>query len=701
MENTLPLVTIITPTYNRAPYLDETIQSVLKQGYPNLEYIVLDDGSQDNTRQVLQKYEGHIYWKSHQNMGEALTVNKGFTIARGEIVCVVNSDDPLLPGAIHAAVKLLQEKPEVLAVYPDWNEIGPNSEVIRRVRLPEYNLFNMLTEFSVGMGPGTFIRRQAIDRVGMRDPYFKYAGDLEYWFRLAINGELGHIAKPLATHRTHKESASISARGSRMAKEIVDLVQKIFKHPKLPCEVRKLKSKMFARAHYKAILYCGQDHIAVIKHSLMSLWYNPPEYLRHLLLKGLKYGWDKWKDLRRRLQKDVRPQRGLKFAFVSHALPPNWSGQAVTIKRILERMDTSLYCLISQVNKNSNDVQHNFIGKLGGKYYHLRKEFHIPWSKQTNMMNWINVLLAILIRSWRIGRILKSERCSAIVAGTGDIIDLPASYMASSLRGVPFFPYLFDDYTNQWRDPISQNISRLLEPTMFREATGIIVPNEFLRTEIQDRYGIVPSVVHNPCEGPGPPSNAKSHRSDQQEIKIVYTGAIYDLNFDAFHNLLKAVSQPDLLQASIHLYTSQPIDWLINNKICGDHVVYHEHVPASKVREVHASADLLFLPLTFDASRSDIVRTSAPSKLADYLASGTPILAHVPSDSYISWYLKRHHCGLVVDQNDPLLLAKNIQLVMRDATLAQQLTNNARTRARIDFDPIENGKRFLNILVKR
>ena len=170
MKDPFPLVTIVTPAYNRASFLDETIQSVLSQNYPKIEYIVLDDGSNDHTRQVLEKYTGRIIWESHPNMGETATVNKGFGMARGEIICVVNSDDPLLPGAVSEAVKLMQARPDVLAAYSDWNEIGPNSELIKQMRLPEYNISNMLATFNVAMGPGTFFRRKVLDQVGMRDP---------------------------------------------------------------------------------------------------------------------------------------------------------------------------------------------------------------------------------------------------------------------------------------------------------------------------------------------------------------------------------------------------------------------------------------------------------------------------------------------------------------------------------------------------
>ncbi len=270
-----PLVTIITPAYNRAAFLDETIHSVLSQDYPNIEYIVLDDGSTDNTRQVLEKYSGQLHWETHPNMGEARTVCKGFGMARGEIVCVVNSDDPLLPGAVSAAVSVMRQRPEVLAVYSDWSEIGPNSELIKCVALPNYDIFNMMLTFNVGMGPGTFIRHRAIQMVGMRDLQFRYAGDLEFWFRLALHGPLAHIPTVLATHRTHPDSASVSDRGARMAEELICMVKKIYTSPLLPVELRMRRSEVLGMAHHIATFYCGVDRRAKAKHRLASIWCDP------------------------------------------------------------------------------------------------------------------------------------------------------------------------------------------------------------------------------------------------------------------------------------------------------------------------------------------------------------------------------------------------------------------------------------------
>jgi glycosyltransferase involved in cell wall biosynthesis len=163
-----PLVTIITAAFNRASFLQETIDSVLSQSYGEIEYIILDDGSTDDTERILDRYSGdsRVMVLSHENMGETRTVNKGFSLARGDIVCVVNSDDPLLPGAICEAVRYMRAHPEVLAAYPDWIEIGAHGEELNRRALPYYDIESMLLNFNVAMGPGTFIRRYHLRKNG-------------------------------------------------------------------------------------------------------------------------------------------------------------------------------------------------------------------------------------------------------------------------------------------------------------------------------------------------------------------------------------------------------------------------------------------------------------------------------------------------------------------------------------------------------
>jgi GT2 family glycosyltransferase len=256
----LPLVSVIIPTYNRAEFLDETIESVLVQDYDNVELIVLDDGSIDHTPSVLQKYSQQITVERHANMGETLTVNKGFLLAKGRYICVVNSDDPVLPGLLRAGVVALERNPTALAAYPDWREIGPRSERIRDFALPDYTLASMLQDFDVRIGPGVIIRREALTTVGLRDPALSYTGDLDFWFRAMLRGPMVHIPRVLATHRVHAAAASATARDARMAAEVVRLAETTLSDPNCPRSLVNKRRQILSRANLTAMSYCGANN---------------------------------------------------------------------------------------------------------------------------------------------------------------------------------------------------------------------------------------------------------------------------------------------------------------------------------------------------------------------------------------------------------------------------------------------------------
>jgi glycosyltransferase involved in cell wall biosynthesis len=251
-----PLVTVITPSYNRADLLPETIESVLSQGYPNIQYIVLDDGSTDQSMEIINRYAARLIVEAHPNMGETATVNKAFRMAEGEFICVVNSDDPLLPGALRSLIEAIESDPDALVAYPDWVEIDPVSRPIKEMKLPDYDIQSMLTIFNVAMGPGTLFRRSALERYGYRDPHRRYTGDLEFWFRLACHGKLVHVAKILATHRTHPASASVSEKSSKMAVELISMTESLFDQKHLPPELLAQRKRIMSQVYYVASFYC-------------------------------------------------------------------------------------------------------------------------------------------------------------------------------------------------------------------------------------------------------------------------------------------------------------------------------------------------------------------------------------------------------------------------------------------------------------
>src|SRR4030042_2900839 len=212
-------------------------------------------------------------------MGETRTVNKGWSMAKGEIVVVVNSDDPLLLGAVSTAVAFMQAHPDILVAYPDWNMIGPDSKVIRHMEVREYDYLYMLRRHYCTPGPGAFIRRKAFELTEMRDPSFKYVADFEYWLRLGLYGRFARIPKTLATWPLHPDSASVSHRGKAMADEHIRLMNKFYSRPDLPPEVLKARSAAFCCTHLVAAIVCGADRREAMKHLITSVKYRPLSFL--------------------------------------------------------------------------------------------------------------------------------------------------------------------------------------------------------------------------------------------------------------------------------------------------------------------------------------------------------------------------------------------------------------------------------------
>ena len=160
VKSDLPLMTIVTPAYNQADYLSETIDSVLAQDYPNIEYIVIDDGSTDCTSEILKQYDGRIRWESQDNMGQAATLNKGWAMGSGEIIGYLSSDDLLKSDAVSALVRCLLERPEVVLVYPDFELIDAMGKHIRNVSTPDYSYFDLAVNLVCHPGPGALFWRK-------------------------------------------------------------------------------------------------------------------------------------------------------------------------------------------------------------------------------------------------------------------------------------------------------------------------------------------------------------------------------------------------------------------------------------------------------------------------------------------------------------------------------------------------------------
>ncbi len=210
--NDQQLVSIVTPSFNQARYIEATIQSVLAQDYPRIEYLIVDGGSTDGTVEIIKKYASRVaWWASEKDQGQTDAINKGFGRAGGQILAWLNSDDTYEPGAVSAAVKYLLEHPNVGMVYGDCNFINDDGRVIGRFGSAQTD-YRLLRQGYVHIPQQTmFFRAEWRRQVGPLDPSFYFAMDYDLWTRLAAYTELKYVPQTWANFRLHTTGKTIAA----------------------------------------------------------------------------------------------------------------------------------------------------------------------------------------------------------------------------------------------------------------------------------------------------------------------------------------------------------------------------------------------------------------------------------------------------------------------------------------------------------
>lgn len=207
-QRPLPLVSIITPSFNQAEYLEATIQSVLTQDYPRIEYIVIDGGSTDGSVDVIQKYQSSLaFWVSEQDKGQTDAINKGFNRAKGDILAWINSDDTYNPKAVGEAVLYLIENPDVAMVYADCDFIDEQGRVIGKFASRQTD-YKKLRQGYVHIPQQTmFFRAKYWKEVGPLDPSFYFAMDYDLWVRIAARAPIKYLpGRTWANFRIHTSS---------------------------------------------------------------------------------------------------------------------------------------------------------------------------------------------------------------------------------------------------------------------------------------------------------------------------------------------------------------------------------------------------------------------------------------------------------------------------------------------------------------
>jgi glycosyltransferase involved in cell wall biosynthesis len=280
-----PLVSIVTPSYNMAKYLTETIESVLAQDYPNIEYIVVDGGSTDESLAILERYQGRLRYFSEPDSGPSHAAVKGFRQARGEIFAWLNADDSYLPGAVRTGLEYLQTHPETDVVYGEGWWTDDNGATIDRYPTLPFDA-QVLERDCFICQPASFIRASSYRRCEL-DPTVNRSFDYDLWIRMAKAGfRFASIPQYLANSRMHQGAKTIYERDI-VFHASMDLLKRHYGYIPLPWIFGYTAYRLDHRDQFfEPLRYNAWKYLASLP---VGLWYNrrkPLRFMTEWLVKG-------------------------------------------------------------------------------------------------------------------------------------------------------------------------------------------------------------------------------------------------------------------------------------------------------------------------------------------------------------------------------------------------------------------------------
>ena len=232
-----PLVSIITPSYNQARFLEATLRSVLGQDYPNMEYLVVDGASTDGSIEIIQRYADRLaWWVSEKDSGQSEAINKGFQRARGEFVGWLNSDDINLPGAVTAVVKVFQSNPQAGLVYGDAQAIDADGKPFNLMRARQYTPADLMA-FNIICQPAAFMRRSVLEEAGYLNPAYQLLMDNLLWMCMAQKAPIVYTPQTWAAARYH-DQAKNRTRGAAYGQEARRLIDDLKSRPEFAESIR-------------------------------------------------------------------------------------------------------------------------------------------------------------------------------------------------------------------------------------------------------------------------------------------------------------------------------------------------------------------------------------------------------------------------------------------------------------------------------
>ncbi len=208
----LPRISVITPSFNQGRYIERTIKSVLGQGYPKLEYLIIDGGSSDETLEILKRYEKQLTWISEKDSGQSDAINKGMRMATGDILAYLNSDDIYEPGALTSVAARFMAEPSVIWLTGRCRIIDENDREVRSVITKYKNVlldhyhYKLLQIANPVSQPATFWKKEVVKEIGLFDPGESLVMDYDYWLRIGKRYDPAIVDENLAAFRVHPKS---------------------------------------------------------------------------------------------------------------------------------------------------------------------------------------------------------------------------------------------------------------------------------------------------------------------------------------------------------------------------------------------------------------------------------------------------------------------------------------------------------------
>lgn len=271
-------ISVITPSLNQAHFIERTLQSVINQAYSALEYLVIDGGSTDGTLEILKRYETHLSWISEHDTGQAQAINKGLRQARGDIVCWLNADDELTPGALHAVSAYFRHHPEAMLVYGHATAIDDQGRNFGyRSNVKPTNFQELVTQGDFIVQPAAFWRAEVLAEIGYLDESLFYCLDYEYWLRITQQYAPHYLPVLLAKERFHPQAKTLKAGVQRMKE--VEAITRQYGGSGMPSRFRAEQTAVYLA---QILAQLGQAQWGQAK----TLWRNqsPHFYLSPLVI---------------------------------------------------------------------------------------------------------------------------------------------------------------------------------------------------------------------------------------------------------------------------------------------------------------------------------------------------------------------------------------------------------------------------------